>query len=118
MLTEFFVQHQVIPGIAVFARGGLPEPAMTDDGNEWVDGYCWLFCGQQWTRVLWIGPANVAGAQAPMYACGLCIRELQDRVWAAILLEDRPAAPQSAQSSSPGRPTVIGRGAKHRRRRA
>jgi hypothetical protein len=118
VLTEVFVQHQVIPGIAAFARGCLPEPATTDDGNEWVDGYCWLYCGQQWTRVLWIGPANVAGAQAPMYACGPCIRELQNRVWQAILLEDHPAAPETAQPSSTGRPTGIGRGAKHRRRRA
>ncbi len=80
MLTEVSIQHRVIPGIATFARGGLPEPATTDDGNEWVDGYCWLYCGRQWTRVLWIGPANVAGAQAPMYACGPCIRELQNLV--------------------------------------
>lgn len=64
MLTEVALQHRVIPGIAEFARGGLPAPAATDGGNEWVDGLCWLYCGQRWTRVLWIGPARVAGAQA------------------------------------------------------
>ncbi|MEV7115680.1 hypothetical protein [Streptomyces anulatus] len=41
MLTEVALQHRVIPGIAEFARGGLPSPsAATDDGNEWVDGLC------------------------------------------------------------------------------
>ncbi|MEU6628996.1 hypothetical protein ABZ905_11975 [Streptomyces parvus] len=37
MLTEVALQHRVIPGIAEFARGGLPSPAATDDSNEWVD---------------------------------------------------------------------------------
>ncbi|WP_329133322.1 hypothetical protein OG552_15585 [Streptomyces sp. NBC_01476] len=91
MPTEPSLQHRVIPGIAAFARGGLPEPPITDDSNSWTDGYCWLFCRQQWTRVLWIGPANVAGAQAPMYACGPYINELQERIWQAILLSDGPA---------------------------
>ena len=93
MLTELAVPHQVIPGIAEFARGGPPSPAATDDNNQWVDGFCWLYCGQQWTRVLWIGPANVAGAQAAMFACGPCIQELQERVWQSILLNDEPGQP-------------------------
>ncbi|MFJ5608417.1 hypothetical protein ACIQCJ_03425 [Streptomyces sp. NPDC093221] len=118
MLTELSLQHRVIPGIAAFARGGLPEPATTDDGNDWTDGYCWLFCGQQWTRVLWIGPANVTGAQAPMYACGPCINELQERVWQAILLTDGPAQPGSVPPPEPGRSPVRAGGARHRRRRA
>ncbi|MBM9508526.1 hypothetical protein [Actinacidiphila acididurans] len=110
MLTEVSLQHRVIPGIAAFARGGLPEPATTDDGNEWTDGYCWLFCGRQWTRVLWIGPASVAGAQAPMFACEPYIRELQGRIWQAILLKDEPVAstpppglPRSVEPSKPSR---------------
>ncbi|GAA2138000.1 hypothetical protein GCM10009760_18950 [Kitasatospora kazusensis] len=96
MLTELAVPHRVIPGIADFARGGLPAPAATDDGNHWVDGFCWLYCGQQWTRVLWIGPASVAGAQAAMFACGPCIEELQERVWRSILLNDEPARTEPA----------------------
>ncbi|MFE1893974.1 hypothetical protein [Streptomyces microflavus] len=40
MLTEVALQHRVIPGIAEFARGGLPSPATTHDGNEWVGGHC------------------------------------------------------------------------------
>ncbi|MFJ9637331.1 hypothetical protein [Streptomyces sp. NPDC101178] len=91
MLTEVALQHRVIPGIAKFARGGLPSPAATDDGNEWVDGPRWLYCGRLWTRVLWIGPARVAGAQAPMYACGACIGALQERVWQSFFNENRPA---------------------------
>ncbi|MGW5017045.1 hypothetical protein [Streptomyces cacaoi] len=86
MLAEIALPFRVVPGIADFVRNDLPASAVTDDGNEWLDGYCWLFCGQQWTRVLWIGPASVAGAQAPMYACGPCIRTLQERVWQFLLL--------------------------------
>jgi hypothetical protein len=36
----------VIPGITEFVRGGLLDPPSTDDGNRWVDGFCWLYCGQ------------------------------------------------------------------------
>ncbi len=104
----------MIPGIAEFARGGLPTPAETDDGNHWVDGFCWLYCGQQWSRVLWIGPASVAGTQAPMYACGPCIRELQDRIWRSMLLNDEPARPaQAAVPVAPDPPTER-RGGRHR----
>lgn len=99
MLTELALPHRVVPGIAEFARGGLPAQAATDDGNHWVDGFCWLYCGQQWTRVLWIGPATVAGAQAAMFACGPCIQELQERVWQSILLNDEPARPGPAAGS-------------------
>lgn len=65
MLTEVALQHRVIPGIAEFARGGLPSPAATDDGNEWVDGPCWLYCGQRWTRVLWIRPRQSRRGPGP-----------------------------------------------------
>ncbi|MFJ2025740.1 hypothetical protein ACIODW_18335 [Streptomyces sp. NPDC087897] len=44
MLAEVALQHRVIRGIAEFARGGLPSPAATDDGNEWAYGLCWLYC--------------------------------------------------------------------------
>ncbi|MFH9578457.1 hypothetical protein ACH4MO_10655 [Streptomyces globisporus] len=115
MLTEVALQHRVIPGIAEFARGGLPSPAATDDGNEWVDGLCWLYCGQQWTRVLWIGPARVAGAQAPMYACGACIGELQERVWQSFFYENRPAgSTRPSESAEVGQSTSGRRTGKHR----
>jgi hypothetical protein len=115
MLTEVALQHRVIPGIAEFARGGLPAPAATDDGNEWAAGFCWLYCGQQWTRVLWIGPARVAGAQAPMYACGPCIRVLQERVWQSLLSRDRPdLSAQPSDVPAPRQSTAGRRTGKHR----
>ncbi|MFJ9693132.1 hypothetical protein [Kitasatospora sp. NPDC101183] len=115
MLTELVMPHVVIPGIAEFARGCLPAPAATDNRNPWVDGFCWLYCGQQWTRVLWIGPATVAGAQAPMYACGPCIQELQERVWRSILLNDEPSPP--VPPSTGGEESRVGstRPGRHRR---
>lgn len=84
------LNHPVIPGIAAYTHEGLPTPAQTDDSNAWVDGVCWLYCGQRWTRVLWIGPASVAGMQAPMFACSPCIAELHERVWRSIRLRDEP----------------------------
>lgn len=116
MLTEPGLPHDLmVPGIAEFARGGLPEPPTTNDGNEWVEGVCWLYCGQRWTRVLWIGPVSVAGAQAPMYACGPCIAELQERVWCSIRRHDEPARPaHRPECGREARIAVRGRGS-HRR---
>ncbi|MFD9353577.1 hypothetical protein [Streptomyces sp. NPDC060031] len=108
-------RQPVIPGTAELTRGGLPQPASTDDGNHWVDGVCWLYCGQRWTRVLWIGPVSVAGAQAPMYACGSCIEELQLRVWDSMKLHDNPGRPgQRAECGREARSGSRGRG-RHRR---
>lgn len=114
VLTELALPHRLIPGIAEFARGGLPAPAATDDGNEWLDNYCWLYCGQQWTRVLWIGPASVAGAQVPMYACGPCIRILQERVWEAILLSDESARSSEVNEVTEPGPSAGRRTGRHR----
>ncbi|MFD7639565.1 hypothetical protein ACFV4P_02835 [Kitasatospora sp. NPDC059795] len=76
--------HLTVQGLAEFTRGGRPALPTADDGNGWVDGLCWLYCGQ-WTRIMWIGPVTVAGATAPMYACADCIRRLNDLVWAHLL---------------------------------
>ncbi|MTE20169.1 hypothetical protein F0L17_13825 [Streptomyces sp. TRM43335] len=116
MLPEPAGPHRAAPGIPDFARGGLPAPAATDDGNRWVDGSCWLYCGRRWTRVLWVGPVNVAGVQAPMYACGPCIRKLQEQVWQAVLLNDAPT--RSAQPGAPAgaEPPGRRRGGRHRAR--
>lgn len=114
MLMEVAVPHQVIHGITEFARGGLPSPAASDDGNAWVDGFCWLYCGQQQTRVLWIGPVKVAGAQAPMYACGPCIRELQEQVWQSILLNDQPIPPVQSVAPAEAERSRGRRSGKHR----
>jgi hypothetical protein len=58
-----------------------PPPAQTNDGNPWVDGWCWLWCGFRYTRVLWIGTIGTPGAHAPLFACGPCIQLLHDSVW-------------------------------------
>ncbi|MFF2702899.1 hypothetical protein ACFVUQ_31650 [Streptomyces cyaneofuscatus] len=105
----------MIPWIADFARGGLPSPAATDDGNEWVDGLCWLYCGQRWTRVLRIGPARVAGAQAPVYACGAYIGALQERVWQSFFNENRPArSTRPSESAEVGQSISGKRTGRHR----
>lgn len=117
MLTEAASRHRVTPGDAEFARGGLPAAAPTDDGNRWVDGSCWLYCGQRWTRVLWIGPASVAGAQAPMYACGPCIRALQERVWQSLLSRDEPTRPVRPSDATVAGPSSARRVGRHRGQR-
>jgi hypothetical protein len=102
----------VIPGLADFARSGRPAPAQEDDGNQWVDGLCWLYCGQRWTRVLWIGPVSIAGAEAPAFACGPCITVLNELLWTSLLLGDEPEPPEAA----PVRPTERGQSGRHRGR--
>ncbi|WP_256103590.1 hypothetical protein [Streptomyces sp. ODS05-4] len=116
MITEAGLPHHlVIPGIAEFARGGLPDPPTTDDGNDWVDEVCWLYCGQRLTRVLWIGPATVAGAQASMYACGPCIKELQQHIWRSLRTQDSPSRSVPSPSRSPERRFGLRKGGRHRR---
>ncbi|GAA2484230.1 hypothetical protein GCM10010406_20630 [Streptomyces thermolineatus] len=110
--------RMVIPGIAEFARGGLPAPAQADDRNPWVDGICWLYCGQRWTRVLWIGPASVAGMQAPMFACSPCIAELHDRVWRSVRLSDAGAGSGSYQNCVGEDDHSRPRGGRHRANRS
>ncbi|MCX4653846.1 hypothetical protein AB0N60_33670 [Streptomyces microflavus] len=116
MFIELAVTPRVIPGIAEFARDGLPAAADTDDGNTWTDGFCWLYCGQRWTRVLWIGPVSVAGAQAAMFACGPCIRILQEQVWHSLLLHDEPTRPPPVSTASVTEQPEGRRVGKHRAR--
>ncbi|SOD64874.1 hypothetical protein SAMN06297387_119125 [Streptomyces zhaozhouensis] len=58
-----------------------PLPAQTDDDNSWVDGWCWLWYGWRYTRVLWIGAVGTFGAHAPLFACGDCLNRLHAMVW-------------------------------------
>ena len=73
----------VLPGIAAWARGEQPEPVRQDEGEEWSDGMCWLYCGHRWTRVMWIGPASTGSgsATAPIQACRPCIARLDELIW-------------------------------------
>lgn len=60
---------------------GTPEPARTDDGNRWTWGPCWGWCGEDQTRVLWVGPARTTGhVVADLYYCGQCVERLHDRI--------------------------------------
>jgi hypothetical protein len=66
----------------------LPLPVATDDLNRWVEGRCWLrWCGNWYstTRVTWIGPASVAGASAPIFACEPWIRLLGGEVLREVM---------------------------------
>lgn len=110
------LDRMVIPGIAAFAREGLPAPAQTDDLNAWVDGVCWLYCDQRRTRVLWIGPASVAGIQAPMFACDPCIAELHERVWRSVRLSDKPHRPSAHSAQVEEYEARQTRGGRHRAR--
>lgn len=60
----------------------LPRSPETDDGNCWVTGRCWLWCGREAGRVLWLGPATVAGTTTGLYACESCIRVLAEQIYA------------------------------------
>lgn len=44
---------------------GTPAPARTDDGNHWITGSCWGWCGRSEARVLWMGPACRRSANYP-----------------------------------------------------
>ncbi|WP_225847304.1 hypothetical protein [Streptomyces sp. HPF1205] len=53
----------------------LPLPAETDDGNHWTTGRCWLWCGREHARVLWIGSGTApGGVTTHLFACASCAR--------------------------------------------
>lgn len=58
----------------------LPPTPQEDDGNYWVTGRCWLWCGRVSARVLWLGPATVAGTTVGIYACEACTAVLANEI--------------------------------------
>ena len=67
----------------------LPAQPETDDANPWVTGRCWLWCGRQSTRVLWIGTGiGTGGVTGHLFACAACIRALDDQILDAQLSKD------------------------------
>lgn len=67
----------------------LPPPAETDDGNRWVTDRCWLWCGRERTRVVWIGTGTApGGVTAHLFACASCAQSLGDQVLAAQMSVD------------------------------
>ncbi|MFE4250658.1 hypothetical protein ACFRU3_14330 [Streptomyces sp. NPDC056910] len=72
--------------------------AQTGDGNEWITGRCWLYCRREGIRVTWIGPACTPNGERPIYACAVCIAELDYMVrdeQRRIDLGEPPARPDT-----------------------
>lgn len=80
------------PWIGTLAAPGiarLPPPAEMDDGNHWITGRCWLWCGRERTRVMWIGTGTaLGGVTAHLFACASCAQSLGDQVLASQLSAD------------------------------
>lgn len=66
----------------------LPPVAERDDDNLWVTGRCWLWCGRESARVVWLGPATVLGVSADVFACEACTRSLADQILDAQMARD------------------------------
>lgn len=67
----------------------LPPPAETDDGNHWITGRCWLWCGRERARVLWIGAGTApGGVTADLFACTSCAQVLGDQILDSQLSAD------------------------------
>lgn len=67
----------------------LPSPPETNDGNQWITGRCWLWCGRERTRVLWIGTGTAPGGViAHLFACASCAQSLGDQVLDSQLSAD------------------------------
>ena len=111
MTTELRPWHGPLAA-SRFAR--LPPPADTDDGNLWTTGRCWLWCGREQTRVLWIGTGKApGGVTAHLFACAPCAQELGDQVLAAQLSTDLRKHSAHADVSPSG--ALVRRGGRHRR---
>ncbi|MCX5201343.1 hypothetical protein OG897_07725 [Streptomyces sp. NBC_00237] len=61
------------------------------DGNNWVEGLCWLYCRREGVPVLWIGPVHVTDATGHMYGCETCMAELRHMVHADVRRRDQCA---------------------------
>lgn len=72
------------PGPPLVAK--LPLVAQPDDGNAWVTGRCWLWCGRELALVVGIGSASVSGVTAGVYVCGDCLGVLADQIIATQMV--------------------------------
>jgi hypothetical protein len=81
----------------------LPPVARPGDGNVWVTGRCWFWCGREAALVVWVGPATVAGTTAGVYACGACLRALADQIIATRLGSDMTEGIAPAHAPPAGR---------------
>jgi hypothetical protein len=84
----------------------LPPTPRQDDGNHWETGRCWLWCGAVRTRVLWLGPATVAGTTTGFYACEMCVEVLSNQIIAERMgLDVEWGLDHFAHGPPAGRPT-------------
>lgn len=79
-------------------RDSWPLPALTDDGNPWSTGMCWLYCRREEVRVLWVGSINTPLARGDIYSCGACIAELDHIV--RLQLRERDSRPQHPETGT------------------
>ncbi|GAB7185959.1 hypothetical protein ATKI12_5790 [Kitasatospora sp. Ki12] len=98
-MLELAAATTVLAGIAAADR---PLPAQADDGNEWVSGDCWFYCGRRGLPVLWLGPAtSPGGLTAPLYACTECIAQINDRIWEYAGTRDVRVMPARGRHARP-----------------
>ncbi|MEU3597380.1 hypothetical protein ABZ714_01390 [Streptomyces sp. NPDC006798] len=69
-------------------RDSWPGTAVSGDGNGWLTGGCWLYCGRREVPVLWVGSVHTPGAIGELYACGGCLAEIALRVRHQALARD------------------------------
>ncbi|WP_225848260.1 hypothetical protein [Streptomyces sp. HPF1205] len=97
----------------------LPPTAEQDNGNRWSTGRCWLWCGREAARVVWIEPGTVHRLTTDLFACEACARLLADQIISAQLSADLGShgLPGYADVGIPDRPVLppLPQG-RHRRR--
>jgi hypothetical protein len=52
------------------------DPPITDDGNHWLTGKCYLYCRRENVRVIWIGRAKTPRGDGSIFGCESCVHEL------------------------------------------
>ncbi|MFI5527046.1 hypothetical protein ACIA8O_00665 [Kitasatospora sp. NPDC051853] len=78
-------------------RGERPQPPVPDDGNLWVEGFCWLYCDRSGLLVLPIGSTSTSSSTVTMYACARCITYLDNLVWGHLYALDGGTASSRRQ---------------------
>ncbi|MGV9879530.1 DUF7848 domain-containing protein [Streptomyces sp. NPDC003006] len=87
--------------------GAESKESEADDGNHWITGSCWGWCGRSEARVLWMGPAQTTGhVIADLYYCGPCVDRLHHRT----VLNARRAVPPTRPLPADRLPQHTGQG--------
>ncbi|WP_432585935.1 hypothetical protein ABVG11_06850 [Streptomyces sp. HD1123-B1] len=81
---------------------GEPTAYALWDRHEWqARGGCWLWCGRDGVEVTWIGPVRSSGMHADLYACRVCLYELDQRVVEANMRRDAGVLPIGERPARP-----------------